>query len=225
MRACSPLSRKKPPRRSTLRPLGSPRGSPRQRGEDAPHRFLQPTFTTRAPENRPTPEPATLAAKTASAPRVRSVSPECVPENGVGPPFSNPAPSETALDGATPASANPLASLREFAHEETCLRAKASATLPRLYRPRPGTANRPLTHPVAPRIGLDEPDAREAPGPLPPLPRQQERLPRSGAPSTDKCSRALALASGSPPPCSRLCRPRASFRRSFTPACALARGG
>jgi hypothetical protein len=71
----------------------------------------------RAPENRPTPEPAACAAATASAMR-RSVSPK-PSGRGVGPPCGNPAPGRAALDGASPASDRAPASLHSFIEEET----------------------------------------------------------------------------------------------------------
>jgi hypothetical protein len=58
-------------------------------------------------------------------------------------------------------------------------------------------------------------------GPLPPLPRQRERLRRPRAPSIDKCSQRVALSrdnfNGSPPPVSRLCHRGPGFRRAFAP--------
>lgn len=45
--------------------------------------------------------------------------PRCHPENGAGPPFSNPTPGGAALDGASPASAEPPAPLPSFIEEET----------------------------------------------------------------------------------------------------------
>jgi len=74
---------------------------------------------------------------------------------------------------------------------------------------------RPLTPPVAPR---DHPllSDREAPGPLPPPSRQRERLPRSEAPSIDKCS-PPRFRGREPATVPTTSPPRAGFRRFFAP--------
>jgi hypothetical protein len=77
---------------------------------------------------------------------------------------------------------------------------------------------RPLTPPVAPR---ESPllSLHRAPGPLPPPSRQRERLPRSEAPSIDKCS--LPLSRREPATVPIALPPRAGFRRSFAPPAVL----
>jgi hypothetical protein len=78
------------------------------------------------------------------------------------------------------------------------------ASLARRCQPRAEPANRPLTPPVAPRIHLlpgesGEPESLSLPS------RQRGQLPRSEAPSIDKCSLPRSRG-GSPPPYPRLCR-------------------
>jgi hypothetical protein len=61
----------------------------------------------------------------------------------------------------------------------------------------------------------------EEPGPLPPPSRQQERLPRSEAPSIDKCS-PCRFRGGSPPPYPQLCRREPASGALSLPSSALA---
>lgn len=74
-----------------------------------PERCFSPTSATdssiRTPVGRGTPEPAAFAAETASMQCSRGVSPKCLQERGVGPPFGNPAPGGVTLDDVPPASA------------------------------------------------------------------------------------------------------------------------
>jgi len=83
------------------------------------------------------------------------------------------------------------------------------------YQPRRGLVIRPLTPPVAPREGplLSH---HEAPESLLPPSRQRERLPRSEAPSIDKCS-LHRFRGRKPATVPTALPPRAGFRRSFAP--------
>lgn len=106
------------------------------------------------------------------------------------------------------------------------------AALRRLFRPFGGLKARPLTLPVATWFNLLEPrgprertpcdtDRNRRPGSLPPRRRQEARLPRSGAPSIDRCSQAHACAwcPGTRHRSRRCCHLRAGFRQStsFSP--------
>jgi hypothetical protein len=156
----------------------------------------------RAPENRPTPEPAACAAVTTSAMR---------PERE---PRAIRIAASDHLAAIRPQVEQRLTArlqlrtvrLRPSIHLSRRKRAplESGASLPRRSRPRTGPAIRPLTPPVAPRVRPFR-GVRRAPGPLPPPSRQRERLPRSEAPSIDKCSPSRSRG-GSPPPIPRLCR-------------------
>jgi hypothetical protein len=153
LRAVPPLPRQGKPHRPTLRPLDVPRGPPRSRRQDASHRCLQPTFPTRAPNPRP---PDSRARYLRRGDRLLVVyssrlGPSTQGEHGVGPPFGNPAPGRTTLDGAAPASACSITFLPAY-----CGRTRAppegEATSARLFRPRLRRMTRPLAPSVAPRI-------------------------------------------------------------------------
>jgi len=156
----------------------------------------------RAPENRPTPEPAACAAVTTSA-----MHPEREPRAiriaasdhlaAIRPQVEQRLTARLQLRTVRP---------RPSIHLSRRKRAplESGASPPRRSRPRTGPAIRPLTPPVAPRVRPFR-GVRRAPGPLPPPSRQRERLPRSEAPSIDKCSPSRSRG-GSPPPIPRLCR-------------------
>ena len=105
-----------PPRRPTLHILGSPRGSPRLHREDASHRSLQPTLD---PSTRISTDSRARSSRCKVRLRnePRALAP-CHPERGVGPPCGNPTPGGSALDGASPASDEPPASLLNLIKEE-----------------------------------------------------------------------------------------------------------
>jgi hypothetical protein len=102
-----------PPQRATPCDLGSPRGSPRWRGEDASLRLLQPTLDTS------TRGPLDFRARS-----LRSVDRRMLPLSPLrrsrvlpcdaGPSCDNPTPAGRALDGAPPASADPYTALFAF---------------------------------------------------------------------------------------------------------------
>jgi hypothetical protein len=72
--------------------------------------------------DRLTPEPTAFAIMTASSRHVRSrLGPSTQGEHGVGPPFGNPAPGRTTLDGAAPASACSITFLQRILVEDTGL--------------------------------------------------------------------------------------------------------
>jgi hypothetical protein len=156
----------------------------------------------RAPENRSTPEPAACAAVTTSAMR-----PEREPRAiriaasdhlaAIRPQVEQRLTAPLQLRTGQPAY------LHSFIEEERAP-LESGASLPRRSRPRTGPVIRPLTPPVAPRVRPFK-GVRRAPGPLPPPSRQRGRLPRSEAPSIDKCSLSRSRG-GSPPPIPRLCR-------------------
>lgn len=77
--------------------------------------------------------------------------PRCHPENGAGPPFSNPTPGGAALDGASPASAEPPAPLPSFIEEETSPALGGRFLFAALSAAR-RLVIRPLTLPVAPCV-------------------------------------------------------------------------
>jgi len=150
----------------------------------------------RAPEYRSTPEPAALAAMTASM-MSQEREPLCHPEHGVRPPFGNPTPGGAALDGASPAADVSPASLPSFIEEETSPAWKRR--FPAAAFSAADRAGDPASDaPVAPRVYLF-PGFHRAPESLLPPSRQRERLPRSEAPSINKCS-LTRLRGGSPPP-------------------------
>jgi hypothetical protein len=94
----------------TLRPLGSPCGSPRRRGEDASHRPVQPTFDTSTQKSDRLLSPSSSRCRD----RLRDVTGALTPRpsgNGARPPCGNPTPGGSALDGAPPASDETPASL------------------------------------------------------------------------------------------------------------------
>jgi len=121
-----------PPPRATPCDLGSPRGSPRSRGEDASLRPLQPTLDTS------TREPLDFRARSLRCtdrrmlPLPPSFEESRVLPCGAGPSCDNPTPAGRALDGAPPASADPYTSL--FAFRRVADPGTAFAAAP----PRPG---------------------------------------------------------------------------------------
>lgn len=131
------LVREEPPRRPTLRLLGSPRGSPRLRREDASHRPLQPTFRYEHTYLARLPRPRLSPRR--PPPRM---SPERElyrhSERGVGPPCGNPTPGGAALDGAPPASDESPASLLDSIKRRRRAPRAGRASLARRYRPREG---------------------------------------------------------------------------------------
>jgi hypothetical protein len=189
-----------------------PRGSPRLHREDASHRSLQPTLD---PSTRISTDSRARSSRCEVRLRdePRALAP-CHPERGVRPPCGNPTPGGSALDGASPASDEPPASLLKLTRRRRAPRA-GRASLAGRYQPRRGPVIRPLTPHVAPR---DHPllSDREAPGPLLPPSRQRGRLPRSEAPSIDKCS-PPRFRGREPATVPTTSPPRAGFRRFFAP--------
>jgi hypothetical protein len=157
--------------------------------------------------DRPTPEPAALAAAaTASSRHAQSrLGPSTQGEHGVGPPFGNPAPGRTTLDGAAPASAwlNHLppahfggghGPARRQGHLGSALSAAPEAddqTSDALCRP-----------PRFPRAFRRA--SAEDQEPLPPPCVNRSGFPGPRAPFIDMC--AAHIRRQHPPPISRLCR-------------------
>jgi hypothetical protein len=165
--------------------------------------------------DRLTPKPATFAAATASSRHARSrLGPSTQGEHGVGPPFGNPAPGRTALDGAAPASACSITFLQRILVEDTGL-PEGKATSARRYRPRLKRMTRPLTLSVALRVspGLS-PGFCEGPRAASTALRQQEQLSRPKSAFHRHVRRPHSQAS----PATDLATlpPRSGFRRSFT---------
>jgi len=156
----------------------------------------------RAPENRSTPEPAAFAAATTSAMR-QEREPRAIRTAASDHLAAIRPQVEQRLTAPLQLRTGQPASLHSFIEEERAP-LESGASLPRRSRPRTGLVIRPLTPPVAPRVRPFQ-GVRRAPGPLPPPSRQRGRLPRSEAPSIDKCSLSRSRG-GSPPPIPRLCR-------------------
>jgi hypothetical protein len=218
-RAPALLVREEPPRPPTLRPLGSPRGSPRLRREDASHRPLQPTLDTSTRPFARLPSPQ-LAPRRPPPRCAQSVSPDAIRNAASDHLAAIQAPGGAAFDDAPPASAISPTSL--FFNEEETSPARRQSYPFAAFSAATGPAIRPLTPPVAPRVCLF-PGIFGAPGPLSPPSRQRGRLPRSEAPFVDKCSLSR-LRGGSPPPFPQLCR-RGPASGALSPLALLSHGG
>lgn len=184
LRAPALLVREELLRPPTLRPLGSPRGSPRLRREDASHRPLQPTLDTSTRRSLDS-----QARSLRREDRLRDVPRALAPMPSGARRRTTLRQSEPRVEQrlTTPLQLQPSPLRPSFLNEEETSPARRQSYPVAALSAARGPAIRPLTPPVAPRVRLF-PGVFGAPGPLPPPSRQRGRLPRSEAPSVDKCS-------------------------------------